>query len=98
MYNGGLTYLTDSLKFYPIILSKNIYFLKNLLLIVWVFCLIVLLHRITELKNARSSIYKCLNLRTVSPCEGVKKKTHNARTQERKKFKLVENSSGAFKI
>ena len=47
----------DSLKFYPIILTKNSHFFKNLLLIVWVFCLIVLLHRITELKNARSSIF-----------------------------------------
>ena len=35
---------------------------------------------------------KCLNFRTVSPCEGVKG------THERKNFKQVENSSGAFKI
>ena len=34
----------------------------------------------------------CLNFRTVSPCEGVKG------TYERKKLKLVENSSGAFKV
>ena len=59
------------------------------------------MHRITELKNAikefdfwRSNFRKakCLNFRTVSPCEGVKG------THERKKLKLVENSSGAFKV
>ena len=44
-------------EFYPISLSKNIHFFKNLLRIVWVFCLIVVLHRVTELKNARSSIF-----------------------------------------
>ena len=35
---------------------------------------------------------KCLNFRTVSPCEGVKE------THERKNFKQVENLAGAFKI
>ena len=35
---------------------------------------------------------KCLNFRTVSPCEGVKE------THERKNFKQVEKLAGAFKI
>ena len=57
MYDGGLTYLTDSLKFLSHNSKQKYSFFKNLLLIVWFFCLIVLLHRITqitELKNARS--------------------------------------------
>ena len=57
MYDGGLTYLTDSLKFLSHNSKQKYSFFKNLQLIVWFFCLIVLLHRITqitELKNARS--------------------------------------------
>ena len=29
MYDEGLTYLSESLKFYPVILSKNSQFLKT---------------------------------------------------------------------
>ena len=90
----------DSLKFYPIILTKNSHFflkpstyrlgsLSN--------CTIASNNRAEKCKELdfwRWNFWtaKCLNFRTVSPCEGVKG------THERKKFKLVENSSGTFKI
>ena len=83
MYDGGVTYVTDSLKFYPIILSKNIFifwkpstyrlgFLSN--------CTVASYNtdnraeKCKELDFWRSNFWmdKCLNFCTVSPYEGVK--------------------------